>query len=124
MGGFVLTLEIDNLLFKLLYLFKLQLIFVIELQLKVLELLNQFWRLPLEFIKDRSQLPIARMKVRVLELLSLVPVSTKVAVNLELRAIVLQMLVDAFDRLHYLSTGDTLDLHTLAFVFNVLFKVL
>jgi len=75
------------LLLKLLYLFKFKLIFAAQLQ--ILELLNQFWRFPLELIQDRRELAVARVEVGILEMLSLVPAATKVAVDLELLAIVL-----------------------------------
>lgn len=111
-------------LLKLLYLFKFKFILIFAAQLKILELLNQFWRFPLELIQDRRELAVARVEVGILEMLSLVPTATKVAVDLELLAIVLQMLVDTFDGLDRLSTREALDLHALAFVFDMLFKVL
>ena len=50
--------------------------------LQSLELMNQFRNMALKFLNDIIQLTEARMVIWVFELLSLVPVTTKVAIDL------------------------------------------
>jgi hypothetical protein len=53
----------------------------------------------LEFVEDTHQFTVARMKLLHLELLSLEPVSTEEAIDFELGARILQMLLNSFKSL-------------------------
>jgi hypothetical protein len=66
---------------------------------------------------------MATVKLRIFKLLSLVPVSTVVAIDLQLRAVISQMLVNSFDSLNNLTAAKALNLHALALVLDMLFKV-
>ena len=58
------------------------------------------------------------------EVRSGVPVAAELTVDLELRALVLQVLVDAVEGAHLLTAAKALDLEALAFRLDVGFKVL
>jgi hypothetical protein len=66
---------------------------------------------------------VATVILSVFELLSLIPVSTVVAINLQLGAVISQMLVNSFDSLNNLTAAKAFNLHALSFVLNVLFKI-
>lgn len=89
-----------------------------------MELACQVWSISLELFKNVGELGLARVLLGVLELLSLIPVAAEVAIDLELRTVVFQMLVDALESLDGLAAGDTDYLHALALVENVALEVL
>ena len=64
------------------------------------------------------------MVLRVLELLSLIPIAAEVAIDLELRTVVFQMFLNSLDSLDGLAAGETVDLHALALVENMALEVL
>ena len=67
---------------------------------------------------------MAIVNLRVYELLSLEPASTEVAIDLQLGAIISQMLVNSFDSLNNLTTAKAFNLHALALVPDMPFKIL
>lgn len=77
----------------------------------------------LEFFKNSANLTVATVKLWVFELFSLIPVSTVVAIDLQLGAVISQMLVNSFDSLNNLTAAKAFNLHALALVLDVLFKI-
>ena len=64
------------------------------------------------------------MQLLVLEVGSREPVAADVAVDLDLRTLVLDVALDALQSLDLLQTSEALDLESLALIFDVLLKVL
>ena len=77
----------------------------------------------LKLVKDTHEFPMARMELLHLKLFSLEPVSAKVAINLELRTSVLQVLLNSFEGLDGLRTAEALDFEALALDIDVLLKI-
>ena len=77
-----------------------------------------------ELVQDSHKLSMARMELLLLELLSLEPVTTEEAIDLELGTRILEMLLDTFKGLDGLRTAKALDLEALTLIFDVLLKIL
>ena len=78
----------------------------------------------LELVQDLQQIEVALMQLLVLEVGPREPVAADVAVDLDLRTLVLDVALYALQSLDLLQTSEALDLESLALIFNVLLKVL
>jgi len=60
----------------------------------------------------------------ILKVFSRPPIATELAVDLQLWAFVLHMVLDGFEGLYFTLAAEALNFKALAFIFNMLFKVL